>query len=522
MTFFESQNYFVVFPVLAIVITGVIALLFIRQRMQGRVRDPEQSGIVFLAERGQIIDETPLARMTIGEHDTQNWHWTRFHDAYAFRFPRLPDDFEECLKFAPVELQSAFADDNARLSLQPYGSRLKITLSQRACPRSTMRQHVSLQKQTTLRTIAKAAGDSPFPAWIQDKSGHEIWRNEQYKALRNDYLDPSDKSPLFELEIGRLRDEGPLRYCLPDQSELGERWYEVSMTEANEHFNFHAANITALVRAERAQRGFVQTLTKTFAQLGTGLAIFDRDQQLVLFNPALVELTKISAEFLTAKPSLTSFFDWLRESRMMPEPRNYAEWRDKLNALSSAAAEGTFSELWSLPNGLSYRVLGRPHPDGAVAFLFEDVTAQLSLTRNFVTELEINHEFLDHLPQALAIFSPNGDILSVNQTYRDLWNEDPDTQVQPISVSQAVKSWSQRCYASEEWGRIEAALLNPTKSAQLSGQISMLDNQKLAFRVVSLNKGATSIQFDQCGTSKKPKDSRAHNALTACPTTLDA
>jgi len=53
-----------------------------------------------------------------------------------------------------------------------------------------------------------------------------------------------------------------------------------------------------------AQRNFVQTLTKTFAQLSIGLAIFNRERQLVLFNPALIDLTALPADFLTGRPHL--------------------------------------------------------------------------------------------------------------------------------------------------------------------------------------------------------------------------
>ena len=99
---------------------------------------------------------------------------------------------------------------------------------------------------------------------------------------------------MFQIDRERLRKAGTQRFMFPDNSEMGERWFEVSMSEDGGIQTFFAVNITALIRAERAQRGFVQTLTKTFAQLGTGLAIFDRHRQLVLFNPALVDLTNMS------------------------------------------------------------------------------------------------------------------------------------------------------------------------------------------------------------------------------------
>ncbi|MDG1431247.1 MAG: PAS-domain containing protein [Paracoccaceae bacterium] len=518
----ETQNYPLVFAAIAAVSILFIALYRARHSQKNRGIGPDSSGIVYLAENGHIIDETPLARVAMTADPKPNWGWDGFHDAFAFRFPKLPPRFADCRKLAPVDLVSGLDGDSARLSIRVFGPRLKITLTQANSDRCNARLHLVLQDHKALTNIVESISGSPFPVWIQDEQGTEVWRGPEYSRLRGVYLDQDDETPLFELDLDRLRTEGPLRYMLPDQSELGESWYEVSMSENGGFCSFYATNVTALVRAERAQRGFVQTLTKTFAQLGTGLAIFDRERQLVLFNPALIELTQISAEFLSARPTLSAFFDWLRESRMMPEPRNYSEWRDKVNALSHAAENGTFSELWSLPNGLSYRVLGRPHPDGAVAFLFEDVTAQLSLTRNFVKELEINHALLDTLPDALAIFSPNGDILSVNQAYTDLWGENPNTQVAPIPVSAAIKTWSKKCLASDAWAQIIEGLSNVTSTTGISGNICTLTGHKLTYRITPLTKGAIAIRFSSTTTTPSPKISLKSNAQSACSASLDA
>lgn len=67
---------------------------------------------------------------------------------------------------------------------------------------------------------------------------------------------------------------------------------------------YHAVDVNAVVKSEIAQRNFVQTLAKTFAQLSIGLAIFDRNGQLALFNPALIDLTELPAEFLSGRPTL--------------------------------------------------------------------------------------------------------------------------------------------------------------------------------------------------------------------------
>ena len=59
----------------------------------------------------------------------------------------------------------------------------------------------------------------------------------------------------------------------------------------------------------------------------------------------------------------------------MPEPNDYSAWRAEMQDLARAAAEGRYQETWTLPTGSIYQVTGRPHPSGAIAFLFEDISA---------------------------------------------------------------------------------------------------------------------------------------------------
>ena len=150
-----------------------------------------------------------------------------------------------------------------------------------------------------------------------------------------------------------------------------------------------------LVAAEASLRRFVETLTETFAHLPIGLAVFDKNRRLGLFNPALTELVKIDAVWLAGRPSLRDFLERLRETRQMPEQKDFASWRRKLCELEEGAREGTYEESWQLPSGKIFRVTGRPHPQGALAFLFEDISTSIMLERKYRSELELSQATLD-------------------------------------------------------------------------------------------------------------------------------
>jgi len=46
-----------------------------------------------------------------------------------------------------------------------------------------------------------------------------------------------------------------------------------------------------------------------------------------LFNPALLDLTGLPAEFLAMRPSLLSVLDAMHDRNMIPEPKDYRSWR---------------------------------------------------------------------------------------------------------------------------------------------------------------------------------------------------
>ena len=472
-------------------------------RGKSAIGRPKQapSELAILVEGGNTVDCSVPMRLVLGRADDSHFSWTEIHAALSLRFPTLSPEFSEALKQAPATIPSRInPGDTGMLELQRFGNRLRLSIKQSTGSDLLARYHLSMQENASLRAVSVAYANAPFAAWTLDSLGNRVWQNAIYTRPQQEVLGSLPNRPdavVIEVDPALLTNQKTQRVSRPDDTEFGECWYEVSMREAGGFRTFFAVEVTTLVRAERAQRNFVQTLTKTFAQLGTGLAIFNRDRQLILFNPALIELTNMSAEFLSSRPSLVAFFDWLREARFMPEPRDYDEWRDKLTELTEAAAQGTFSELWSLPNGLSFRVFGRPHPDGAIAFLFEDVTAELSLTRNFVKELEINHSLLNSISQSVAVFTSEGDLLFVNDPFRKLWGVEDNSSIAPTSVDKAVAIWSAQCLSTPEWEVIKAVLKDPHRAGVEAGRMTMKKGPELSFMVGRLAKGAAYISFDQ-------------------------
>ena len=195
------------------------------------------------------------------------------------------------------------------------------------------------------------------------------------------------------------------------------------------------------------------------------------------------------------KPTLFTFLDRLREKRMMPEPKDYVSWRQQMSDLESAAVNGTYEETWSLPTGQTYRITGRPHPDGAVAFLFEDITSEISLTRRFRRELEMGQSALDCIEDAIAIFSPGGVLSMSNAAYTKLWGNDPSTTLEDINLGDAIRTWRGTAGDTPVWRMLKEFVAAHGERQMWSDHIALLDGRQVECHFVPLVRGATMARF---------------------------
>ncbi|SLN24628.1 Sensor protein DivL [Roseivivax jejudonensis] len=332
---------------------------------------------------------------------------------------------------------------------------------------------------------------APYPIWRTDAEGHVTWSNARFRALSA--LCGTDS--LFPEKPERAAQRQSRRASLRRPPAGGPCWFELTSQRAQDGWLHYAIEIDAVVEAEAAQRNFVQTLAKTFSHLPTGLAIFDRSQALVLFNPALCDLSGLSPEQLAHRPDVMSFFDMLRERQVMPEPRDYGSWRNEMAALIRAAREDGFADTWSLPSGLTYRITGRPHPDGAVAFLIDDISDEVSLTRRFRRELELAQSVIDAFDDAIAVFTAGGLLAFCNAGYRTLWNSDPDSDVSYTTMIEATRLWQATCAPTPVWGDLRAFVGQHGERAGWDAEVRRLDGLSLQCRIEPIHGGATLVRF---------------------------
>ncbi|OSP54615.1 PAS-domain containing protein [Pseudoruegeria sp. SK021] len=462
--------------------------------------------IVFLFDNRTLVDATLNARAQIPAEPASADDWTRFVAAYSQRFEGLEAKFHNLDSGEHAEIyEDADDPDSLRLQARRVDGLLRIVLIDPVeHRRSDLIAHFSLAAMraelTTLRAIAEK---SPVLTWKQRQDGTIVWANSAYLDLIRSV---AGEAALFawpppdifaEAHFAQATSDLTRRVPIPAASKSDKLWFDVVVLHGDAENLCFASPADRVVRAESALNEFVQTLTKTFAHLTIGLAIFDRNRQLALFNPALIDLTGLPAEQLSGRPSLHSFLDALRDRQRIPEPKDYKSWRLHIAQLEAGAENGTYEEVWHLSSGETYRVTGRPHPDGAVAYVFEDISLEVSMTRSFRSEIEISQSVLDNIDTAVAAFSRDGALSLCNQSYTSLWTSDPETSLASASFGQALDLWQSRCRADEAWDDIANSVLNSTGRSPWAGKVVMQDGTVLLCRVRALTAGGTLVSFDR-------------------------
>jgi PAS domain-containing protein len=337
---------------------------------------------------------------------------------------------------------------------------------------------------------------APVLMWKEDAAGEVVWANHAY-LIRAVELLPEGEDLSWPLpRLFRAPDgtgHRPSRIKL--QMRSGAEWFDLSrVPQGSEVLNYALAANTA-VEAETALREFMQTLTKTFADLPIGLAIFDRSRILQLFNPALADLTSLPPDFLISRPTLSAVLDAMRAKAMIPEPKDYRSWRKQVMRVEEEASSGLFEETWSLPGGQTYRVIGRPHPNGALAFMFEDISTEMTRSRRYRADLELGQAVIDAVEEAVAVFSQAGQLVMSNQAYVQLWNHDPAVMLSDAGIGTLCDWWRQHSAPSLIWEDATSFVTSLDDRTPWEGEARLLDGRLVACKFRPLAGGATLITF---------------------------
>jgi PAS domain-containing protein len=333
----------------------------------------------------------------------------------------------------------------------------------------------ALRADHSHRNTGQAAGNSydhrpnaaelhPYPIWVTSHDRHVTWGNKAFKKSESDFI----ATCKHWLSIGQT--DGRIQA----HSSAGQiSWYDITALLQDHETLWFASPVDGEVRAKASRREFIQTMSKTFAQLSTGLAIFDRKRTLIHFNPALLDITGLDFEALRLNPNLANFLDTLRTKGFSPEPKDYGDWRDRLARLESATEKGSYRDIWEPRDGVTHRVTRKPHPDRAIAFLLEDISAKTAHARAAHAELCLLENALYTVTAPLVIFDGLGAYVRLNSAFQSIWPEIAQQNSTEKSLSGCLQLWQRQLLPHDAWNKLRGIVLQCTPLANCHALIEL-------------------------------------------------
>jgi PAS domain-containing protein len=450
---------------------------------------------IFLFDEDRLIDASDAGRALLAGSRLRGSAMARFLAWAAPRFPGLEEALASLPEKGRVSIQARNQDPTLlRAEWRGGLRRIEITDLNRDVQATTVDTLTRRAVEDELSNLRRIADAAPLAIWSEGPDSRVTWANAAYMALlsRHDAAAELGSWPVPRLFMMHGQQPRQRQALTLGQT---QHWFDCHMIDDGQtRFNY-AVPADDVMQAEQALRSFVQTLTKTFAQLPIGLAIFDAQRKLQLFNPALTDLTGLPVGFLSARPALFAFLDAMRERQMIPEPRDYKTWRAKMAALEESAVEGSYDETWTLLNGATYQVSGRPHPEGALALLIRDVSDDMQRARRARAETELSQAVIEAMDEAIVVFSATGDLLVSNAAYANLWGHDPRTSLEAVDIAGLAAKWRGQTGPAAVWTLAEAFALAPAPRESWTSEVLLKDGRRLAGRFMPLPGGATLCGF---------------------------
>ena len=366
------------------------------------------------------------------------------------------------------------------------------------------------QHEWAQKTLIGLIDEAPIIAWNRTAAGEINWSAGEIRGRSG----AVSADQAVDLIVARTKlNRQPVLAGQPQKSRI-----EIVVNDGAETVSLHVIEIVrqdssrigfatdagTAASAERTLTRFVQTMTETFAHLTVGLAIFDRNQTLALFNPALVQMWQVEPAWLARRPSLRDIIDELRATRRLPELQDFHKWRTRLIELFENTEAADYEELWHLADGSNIRVLARPHPHGSLAFIFDDVTERMRLEQRYRHSIDLlRRATLDRLTEGIAVFGANGLLQFVNQAFHEIWGTDSETVYAAMHARQLVTLCEEMTMEPEVWHRLHGYITGEENRRAWTARLTMGSHRVLTARFAPLPDGSTMAVFADITDSER-------------------
>ncbi|HEV2560590.1 MAG TPA: PAS-domain containing protein [Rhizomicrobium sp.] len=354
--------------------------------------------------------------------------------------------------------------------------------------------------QTDTGIDFRAAMDAlPVPVWIR---GHNLalrWANRAFLAATGtnklrDALTANAALDRSELELATAAQEGrhiidAKRYAFIDGQRRALAMSLLPLPDAS--VAGIAIDVTDITQAEAKLQLNMDANADMLDRMPMAVAIFGTDRKLVSYNSAYAKLWSLAEDWLDTHPTQDEILDSLRETRQLPEQRDFAGWkREQLRQDRSS------EEFWHLPGGRSVRVACQPHLLGGVFCTFDDISDRIRLETSFNMLNQVHRATLDTIEEGIAIFEPSGRLVLNNRAFAKLWRlTDDELSGQPHFTKLANLS-AAHVGQDSIWSIVAAGVASsePERCGEW-GKATRADGRIISLAMSRLPNGATVVTF---------------------------
>ena len=262
----------------------------------------------------------------------------------------------------------------------------------------------------------------------------------------------------------------------------------------------------------RTLRAYREARRAVTDNLSAAVAQFDARRQLVFANKPFQRLFGIDRGLIASGPTLERVFDHARHAGLLPEVRDYAEWRrERAGWFTATEAQ---REDWALTSGVHLSVVAQPQPDGELLIVIEDRTEELRQAASRDTMLRTRTATLDSLFESVALFAPDGLMQLWNRRFATDWGLESDYLDTHPHIEALLKKIAARLMRPADAASVGEAVRSATlERREIGGRVQLADGRTLAYGGVPLPDGNGLLTvLDMTDTQKAEEALRERNA----------
>jgi len=252
----------------------------------------------------------------------------------------------------------------------------------------------------------------------------------------------------------------------------------------------------------RERAGFEQFIE----QLTSAVAVYGADRRLQTWNEAFAGLWQLEDDWLAQHPTLAQVLERLRDTRRLPEVANFGDWRTAQMSYFESLEEPVRT-MMHLPDSRSLRVVIAPAPGGGLFHVYEDISDQLNIQREYKSLDAVQRRTIDNLQEAVAVFGSDGRLKLGNTRFGALWDMDAQVRDTEPHLNQVVDGMRAPGEDEDGWADRRARILGHINARRPHKErLRRADGTVLDWATVPLPDGALLVSFLDVTDEAKVED----------------